>query len=174
MLIKAAAITLAPMMLVGGVVMNSSIMLVDVTDDDTRIVVPVPLSLAQIAVAFAPSEAKYVQVPDEVRRIWPYVDRFVEEIRDIPDVMLVEVVDGNDHVQIFKEGDVLKILVDEGGKEHVEVNVPLASLAAMVDAYDADGGYFRTSRLVGALRAAPSGDLVRVVDGNEKVHIRMW
>jgi len=174
MLIKLAALTMLPVALVGGVVANSSIMIVEVDNDDVHIVIPVPLSLVQVAMAFAPDEAKYVQV-EEIGEFLPYVERFVDELRAIPDdVMLVEVIDGGDHVRVYKEADALRVRVEERNGAQVNVRVPLASLAAMVDAYDTETGTLRTSRLVGALRAAPSGDLVHVIDGNEEVHIRMW
>ncbi len=174
MLTKVAALTLLPVALVGGVVANSSIMIVEVDSEDVHIMVPVPLSLAQMAMVFAPSEAKYVEIP-EGAEYFPYLGRMVEELRNIPDgVMLVEVQDRGDHVQIFKEEDVLRIQVEETGDTQVNVRVPLATIAAMVDAYDTETGTLRTSRVVGALRAAPSGDLVHVIDGDEEVHIRMW
>ena len=45
-MMKLLALTLIPVALVGGVVANSSVLLVDVNDGDTHIFVPVPLSLA--------------------------------------------------------------------------------------------------------------------------------
>ncbi len=175
MFIKLAALTMLPVALVGGVVANSSVMIVEVDADDVHIIVPVPLSLAQVAVAFAPDEAKYIQMDSEVGEYLPYLARFVDELRAIPaDAMLVEVIDGSDHVRVFKEDDVMRVQVDEGHGTKVNVRIPLASLAAMVDAYDEEENMFRASRLVGALRAAPSGDLVHVIDGDEEVHIRMW
>jgi len=175
MLIKLAALTMLPVALVGGVVANSSVMIVEVDNDDVHIVVPVPLSLVQVAVAFAPDEAKYIQMDSEVAQYLPYLARFVDELRAIPDdVMLVEVIDGGDHVRVYKEEDVLRVQVEERNGANVNVRVPLASLAAMVDAYDKEANVFRATRLVGALRAAPSGDLVHVIDGDEEVHIRMW
>ena len=174
MLIKLAALTMLPVALVGGVVANSSIMIVEVDTDDVHIIAPVPLSLVQVAMAFAPDEAKYVQV-EEIGEFLPYLERFIDELRAIPDdVMLVEVIDHSDHVRVYKEADALRVQVEESNGARVNVRVPLGSLAAMVDAYDAETGVLRTSRLVGALRAAPSGDLVHVLDGNDEVHIRMW
>ena len=81
MLTKLAALTLAPVLLVGGVVANSSIMIVEVDTDDVRIVVPVPLSLAQVAVAFAPDEAKYIDI-EEAGEYLPYLADFVAAIRE--------------------------------------------------------------------------------------------
>lgn len=174
MFLKAAALTFLPMVLVGSAVMNSSVMLVNVDNEDVSITVPVPLALAQIGLAFAPAEVKRIDVP-EIAQYWPYVERIIIELREAPDGVFVEVIDdGNEHVKVFKEDDLLKVEVQDGSREHVTVQIPFASMMAVVNAYDTEGEFFRTSRLVGALRAAPSGDLVRVVDGDEEVHIRMW
>lgn len=180
MFVKLAALTMLPMLLVGGVVMNASVLVVSVHEaGGTSITIPVPLALAQVAMAFAPDDVKYVdieQADDEVARYWPYLERIVAELGDIPDAVLVEVEDGNDHVIVAKEGDLLRISVDEGkgSGETVRVNVPLAMVSAMLEAYDEETGRLRTSRLVGALRAAPSGELVHVLDGRDEVSIRMW
>jgi len=180
MIVKLAALTMLPMLLVGGVVMNASVMVVSVHESGgTNITIPVPLALAQVALAFAPDEIKYMQIDDvdaEVAQYWPYLERMVAELNDIPDALLIEVEDGNDHVRIAKEGEFLRISVDEGkaGGETVQVNVPLAMVTAMLDAYEEETGTLRTSRLVGALRAAPRGELVHVLDGKDEVSIRMW
>ena len=82
--------------------------------------------------------------------------------------------DHGEHVKIFKRGDVLRIEVNEHGDQMVRVSVPLAALAAMANAYDPDTQTIRTSRLIGALKAAPSGELVHVINADEEVRIRMW
>lgn len=175
MITKVAALTLLPMLLVGGAVMNASVLIVDVQDGDgTHIMVPVPLALAQLGLAFAPDEVKRVQV-EEAGKYMHYAQRIVAELGNAPDGVFVEVEDGDDHVVIAKEGGVLRISVDEGDDgARVRVNIPFESIMAMMDAYDADGQFFRTSRLVGALRTVPSGDFVSVVDGDERVRIRVW
>ena len=173
MFLKAAALTFLPMVLVGSAVMNSSVLLVNVDNEDISITVPVPLALAQMCLAFAPSEVKRVEVP-EIAQYWPYVERIITELRNAPDGVFVEVIDDSDHVRVYKEDDLLKVSVEGGSGERVTVQIPFASMMAVVQAYDIEGEYFRTSRLVGALRAAPSGDLVHVVDGDEEVRIRMW
>lgn len=174
MITKLAALTLLPMLLVGGAVMNASVVVVDVQDSDgTHIVVPVPLALAQLGLAFAPDEVKYVQI-HEASRYMPYAQRIVQELSDAPDGVFVEVQDGDDHVIVAKEGGALRVSVDEGDGASVRVNVPFESIMAIMDAYDPQQGIFRTSRLVGALRTVPSGDLVSVIDGNDRVRIRVW
>lgn len=172
-MINLAALTMLPMLMVAGVVMNSSILLVDVHTDGVRIVVPVPLFLAQVVLAFAPAEAKYVRVP-EIAGHLPYFDSNAEELRAAPDTLLVEVLDGGDHVKIFKRGDVLRVEVTERRDKMVRVSVPVTAVAATADAYDTNTQAIRTSRLIGALKAAPSGELVHVINGDEGVRSRMW
>lgn len=175
MVTKLAALVLLPAVLIGGVVANSSIIIVNVDEGPggTSIMVPVPLALVQIALAFAPDEIKRIEVP-EVAEYLPYLDRFVTALEPVPDALLVEVEDTGDHVRVSKEGDLIKVSVREDGDERVDVSIPLSMLRGILNAYDTQGGYFRTSRLVGALRAAPSGDLVHVVDGSDEVRVRMW
>lgn len=173
MLTKLAALTLQPFVMVGGVVMNASVMIVEVHEDNTHIVVPVPLALVQVAVAFAPDDVKEVHVP-EVAEYLPYFDEVIAALREIPDAELVTVQDGGDHVSIVKEGDLLLINVDEGSGETVRVRLPLIAMERIADSYDVETETFRASRIIGALRAAPSGPFVEVVDGDERVSIRMW
>ena len=126
-----------------------------------------------LAFAFAPDAVKRIQVPELAEYI-PHLERVIQELRDAPDAVFVTVEDGNDFVTVTKVGDLLKVSVIGGRNEKVDVSIPMAALTAMLNAYDAEEGYFRTSKLVGALRAAPSGQLVHVLDGNEEVSVRMW
>lgn len=170
---KVAAAILLPVFLVGGAVMNAGVMVVDVHDSDgTRIVVPVPVALAQAALIFAPDEARNIEAP-EADEYLPYAQRFVEELREAPDGVYVEVDEDDEHVRVSKEGDVLRVRVISGSDESVDVNLPLSSARAMLESYDADTRTFRASGLVSALTAAPSGKLVHVLDGGDEVEIRM-
>lgn len=176
MLSKLAAVTVLPMLLVGGVVANSSIMLVQVHEphEGLNITVPVPLALAQLATVFAPDELKRLELPREAVQYLPYLSRFVDELEQLPDVLLVEVEDRSDHVKIYKREGVLRVEVREDRGATVDVNIPLATVRGIVDAIDVDTRTLHASRVVGALRAAPSGEFVNVVDGEERVRIRMW
>jgi len=173
MLMKLAALTVVPVLLVGGAVMNASVLVVHVDSEDVSLTIPVPLALAQVAMAFVPAEAKRVEVP-EFAEYAPYLERIVTAIQNSPDGLFVQVDDGDDHVRVAKEGGLLKILVNDADDEQVTVSLPLASLSRVLDAYDAEEGVFRTSRLVGALRAAPSGELVHVLDSDDEVRISIW
>lgn len=171
---KLAAAILLPTFLVGGAVMNASVMLVDVHDSDgTHIVVPVPLSLAQAALTFAPDDVKRIEAP-EVAEYLPYAEGILEELRKAPDGLLIEVEERDEHVRIAKEGDVLRVHVTEGDDSNVDLSLPLSSMQAMLRSYDAERRSFRASDLVSALKSAPDGQLVHVLDGGDEVKIRMW
>lgn len=173
MLAKIAALTILPALLVGSAVMNSSVMLVHVDNEDVSLTIPVPLALAQVALAFAPDEIKRIDVED-IAEFIPYLERIVAELETAPDGLFVEVEDGDDHVRVFKQDGMLKVRVEDGSDEKVTVRIPFAAMMAAVHAYDVEGEFFRTSRLVGALRAVPSGELVHVIDGDDEVHVSMW
>lgn len=150
----------------------SGVMVVDVHEaDGGRIVVPVPLAFARPALAFAPDEAKRIEVR-EVEPYLPYARKIVDELRDAPDGLLLELVDGDEHVRIWKEGQTLRVRVVEGEERAVAATIPLASAEKALRAYDAGGHYFRTSGLLSALSAAPRGELVSVTDGGDRIRIR--
>lgn len=176
MLTKLAAVTLLPVLLMGGVVANSSIMLVQVSDgaEGFNLTVPVPLALAQIATAFAPAEFKRIELPYEAMHFLPQVDRFIDELEAMPDVLMVEVQDGADHVKVYKSEGTIKVEVRDAHGARVDVKVPLSMARGVLAAIDTDTGMVHASRLVSALRAAPSGDFVNVVDGDDRVRVRMW
>lgn len=157
---------------VGGGLLHTGMVVVDVHEaDGAHVVVPVPLAVARAGSVFLPDEAERVHAPEfaEARR---YADRIVDGLRGSGDGTLVEVRDGDEHVTVTKEGHSLLVRVREGTDKTVDVVVPLRSVEAVVEAYDEEGGYFRTSDLLAALSHAPDGELVDVADGGDRVEIR--
>ena len=73
---------------------------------------------------------------DEMREqigVWgPLVIAAVEGLEELPDVTLVEVVDGDDHVRISKVDGEIQILVDESDGSHIEITVPVRALRRSV------------------------------------------
>ncbi|MDP2497202.1 MAG: hypothetical protein Q8W44_04330 [Candidatus Palauibacterales bacterium] len=171
---KLAAVAIVPALLLGGAVMNTSVLVVDVqTPDSPHLVVPVPMPLARAGLAFAPDEAKRVQVPELAEHL-PEAKKAVAALREAPDGLFVEVHDGDEHVRITKEGDVLRVRVIDGSRTNVNVRFPLAAAAEALEAYDVEDRSFDTSDLVAALGSGPGGELVHVLDGEDEVSIRMW
>ena len=79
MLKTAAIVVLSVPLLLVGVCLSSSCVVVDVRPaDGPRIIVPVPLVFARAALAFAPDEATYIEIPelddyaDVAEQIIPY------------------------------------------------------------------------------------------------------
>lgn len=174
---KVAGAALLSAVLVGGVVAHTGVLLVDVQGETgPRVWVPVPVVLARGGLLVGPEKARRIEAPG-LERYLAHAGRVVDALRESPDgLLLVEVRDGDQHVTVRKEGDALRVRSLEGGRHgdrrDVEALVPLRSVEAVVRAYDAEEGHFRTGKLVGALSAAPRGDLVRVHDGESRVRIR--
>lgn len=159
-------------LLVGGLVAHQGVLLVDVdTSDGPRIVVPVPVALARAGAAVAPDRVRRVRAPGAD----PYVSvasRIADELREVPRATLAAISDGDERVTVTREGGGLRIRATEGDDVRVESRLPLRSLEAVLSAYDGAADAFRTSRLVDALGTVPPGDLIRVVDGGDRVRIR--
>ena len=157
---------------VGGGVLHTGMVVVDVHEDDgAHVVVPVPLAVARAGSVFLPDEAERVHAP-EFAEFRPHADRIIDALGDSGDGTLVKVRDGDERVTVTKEGRSLRVRVREGAGQRADVVVPLRSLEAVVQAYDSESGSFRTADLVAALSHAPDGELVDVADGGDRVEIR--
>jgi hypothetical protein len=155
-----------------GLLASADYAVVDVREggpDGMHIIVPVPLSLARFALNFAPSEAKYVEVP-EIGEYLPYAERIVAELRDAPDGVLVSVEERDQTVLVEKIGDILEVHVNDG-ESVVDVSVPLDAVMDVVRAYDGRG--FDTRDVLRAVGRA-HGDLVHVRDGDQEVKVWVW
>lgn len=169
-MLKVGAIVATPFLMGALFFGATGILLVDVREggtDGTHIVIPVPLVLAQVALAVAPAEARYVKCEDfaEYQEISV---RLAEELSRCPDFIIAEVVERDESVLVRKEGKCITVDVKDGD-EQVHCRVPLKSVARMLASYDGEG--FSTSSMIRALRSAPRGDLVHVRDGQDEVRI---
>lgn len=164
-------LVLAPALFLG-MLLSADYAIVDVREggpDGMRIIVPVPLSLARMAMNFAPAEAKYVAVP-EIAEYLPYAERIVAELRDAPDGVLVSVQEGDESVLIEKSGNALEVHVDDG-ESVVDVVVPFHAVIDILRAYDGEG--FDTRDLLRAAGSA-SGNVVHVKDDDNEVNVWVW
>jgi hypothetical protein len=155
-------------------VASLGVMVVDVREggpDGHRILVPVPLVLAQAALAVAPALAPMdeLRIPDrEALRHMGVAREVLQALADAPDGELVRVEEGDELVVVAKEGHSLRVRV-RGDRENVSVNIPLhLALQALPDA----DGRIRTAALAGALSSVRFTDLVDVQDGDD--HVRVW
>src|SRR5262245_23682894 len=140
MILKLALICATPFVLMGTLLGITGVALVDVREspDGHHLTIPVPLMIAQAALTFAPDEAKYIQCP-QFARYQKVAATILVELEHAPDGVLVEAHDRGDSVLIRKEGDVLRINVDEASGETVECNLPLRSAIKAVESYDGHG-----------------------------------
>ena len=138
-----------------------------------RIVVPVPLVLAQAALAIAPAvaPADKLRIPDnEALQHMGLAREVLEALAASPDGELVRVEERDELVVITKEGRSLRVRVS-GRNENVSVNIPL-HLA--LQALPGEDGRIRTAALAGALSGVRFTDLVEVHDGNDHVRVYVW
>jgi hypothetical protein len=175
MLLKIGAVLASIPMALGAIVAGTGVMVVDVKEKGgTRIVVPVPLLLAETAVRFAPTQDAAASVNRElsrVRRYLPVAEEVLDAVAESPDFELVRVDDGDEQVRITKAGDLLRVRV-EGRGETVDVNVPF-DLARQV-LRQARHGRVEPADLVAALRRARLTRVVDVRDGGDHVTVSVW
>ncbi len=158
-------------------VASLGVMVVDVREggpNGNRIVVPVPLVLAQAAVAiaptFAPEEKFRINDRDALQHIGT-AHEVLEALAKAPDGELVRVEERDEQVVITKQGRSLHVRVHGGHGEDVDVNVPLhLALSALPDRQ----GHISTTALAAALGGVRFTNLVDVRDGNEHVRIYVW
>jgi hypothetical protein len=155
-------------------VASLGVMVVDVREggpNGRRIVVPVPLVLAQAAVAIAPAVAPHDKLRIHGREALRHVGtarEVLEALAAAPDGELVRVEDGQERVTVDKQGRSLRVHV-QNDKEDVSVNVPLhLALQALPDAQ----GHIRSAALAGAMGSLRFTELVDVRSGDD--HVRVW
>jgi hypothetical protein len=174
MLLKIAAGLAAVPVAMVGVVAGTGVVVVDVKEKDgTRIVVPVPLVLAQVAATLAPANAtqRAVHGMERAQKFLPLAEEMVAAIAQAPDAELVSVDDGDEHVRISKVGDEIQVRVD-GRREHVRVNVPIDLVRGTLS--KAHHGRLYPEDVVAMLRNARMTDLVDVQDGDDHVKVSIW
>jgi hypothetical protein len=155
-----------------GVVAGTGVAWVDVKEggaNGTRIVLPVPLVLAQTAAAFVPVHKAKVEM-GRAKEYLPLARRVVEALADGPDGELVRVEEKDELVVITKVKGMLEIRVSDNGEE-VAVNVPLEMALALIQ----EDGDISPFAAVGALRHARFTELVNVKShGGDEVKISIW
>ena len=170
MLIKIAGATL---LAAGAGLASMDYVVVDVRPDRDapRIIVPVPLLAAEAALNFVPERDLRVDMDEDAKRFLPVARELADELRAMPDAEIVTVEDGSDTVRVAKRGDVLEIRVRSGGREQVDVNLPIDCLAQLLESIGS--GRLDVRRAVSALHQA-DGTIVEVRNGDEHVKVSVW
>jgi hypothetical protein len=142
-----------------------------------KVNVNLPLSVVQVAMAAAPDKIisdghiridhhghHDLSIPD-LRRIW-------QELRDSGEAQFVEVEDDHEKVSVFREGDSIRIeiedLDDEPEKETVNVQVPIAVIDAL---FSGEGDELNIGDALDLLKEQ-RGEIVRIEGGDADV--RIW
>lgn len=144
-------------------------------DGDTHVNVNLPLSVVQVALEAAPEKiiedgqlhlghVDHDLEIEDLRRMW-------EELRNAGDAEFVSVEGDDENVKIRREGDFIRIDVDERGtdsSDEVHIEVPVTVVDAL---FSGEGDELNIERALQEL-SSQRGDIVRVDDGETKV--RIW
>ena len=153
---------------------------VDVSDHDdihadfpVHIKVPFPLLIADLATGFIPNEAfEDAYIPPEARAQKELVVETIRALLESPDAELVKVRTEEATVDIFKDGDTLRIAVDADDAV-VRCNVPIDGILEALENWD-----WQTvdpKMAFDILRAAENGELVTVAtEDGVRVSVKMW
>lgn len=98
----------------------------EAAEHGTHLHLLIPAELGTIAAHFAPPE-KFAEHQRELRALLPSLKLGAQELAKLPDSVLVEVRDRNEHVLISKAGDGISV-EEESPKEHVKVWIPLHAI----------------------------------------------
>jgi hypothetical protein len=159
--------------LAAGTVAATGVVVVDVKEPrgGHHIVVPVPLALAQAAAAFVPEHKTRLHLGRNAEQYLPAARQVLTALAAAEDAELVRVEEPGKKVSIRKEGDSIRVRVEEGERQ-VNVRVPI-SLALSV--LPETGGRINASQAVWALQHARLTEVVDVqgADG-ERVRVTVY
>lgn len=132
-----------------------------------RIVVPVPLLVAEAAAAFVPRHE--IRLPPEAARRLPVAREVLQALAESPDAELVRVEERDEQVIVSKAGGDLHVEVHGRGGE-VSVNVPLAAVKDLIR----EDGTIDPSDAVRVLRHSRFSTLLDVHQGGDHVRVTVW
>ncbi|MGE0453963.1 MAG: hypothetical protein AB7O37_11430 [Vicinamibacteria bacterium] len=160
---------------VGGVVAATGVAVVDVRESGpggTRIVVPVPLVLAQVAAGFVPQHKARLEMGEAAKHL-PIARKVLTALAEIEDAELVRVEEADERVLVRKVGSLIKVHVEDRHGEQVDVSLPIDVL---LEALPDDSGRMSFGDAIGALRRnARFTELVEVHSRNgEHVRVSIW
>jgi hypothetical protein len=133
-----------------------------------RIVLPIPLLLADVALTFVPDEELDLDLGEAAEHLQGG-HAVLKALAEAPDGEYVRVDDEHEQVLIEKVGGTLKVRV-RGDREDVTVNVPLDSISEIID----EKGRVHPRAAIRALRHARFSTLVEVQDGDDHVKISVF
>jgi hypothetical protein len=150
-----------------GSVAATGVVVVDVREPrgGHHFVVPVPLALAQVAAAFVPQRKTRLHLGHDVEQYLPVARQVLTALAQAEDGELVRVEEPGQKVSIRKEGDMVRVFVDDGN-QHVKVQVPISLALAVLPSA---GTQVSASQAVFALQHARLTEVVNVqgADGEQ-------
>jgi hypothetical protein len=153
---------------------------VDVSDNNdieanvpVHIKVPFPLLVADIATGLIPDEAlEEARIPPEARLYKELTLETIRALLESPDAEFVKVRTDDANVDVYKEGDTLRIAVDADDAT-VRCNVPIDGILEALEEWDWET--VDPQMFFDVLHAADNGELVTVAtDDGVRVAIKMW
>jgi len=149
------------------------IVLVDVETHEPeahRIIVPVPLAVARLAVAFAPSHELQAKAPTELTRYRTQILQALDELENAGDATLVTVHSRDEEVHIaLQDGKLVFDVKDHG--EVVRGALPLRAVRRVLERWD--GRSVQARMALDFLDAIPRGEFLTVDSSDATVHLRM-
>ena len=137
LLAKAALGIGGTLVLAGAYAFHDGVIRVDVDeyrDGGSHVHLWVPAAAVPMAMHLVPKEHMR-HVADHAREFMPVVRAIVKELKKFPDADLIEVVDGEQHVQIRTHGGKLQIDVVEPG-QNVHLLCPLSTLDDVANQFE--------------------------------------
>jgi len=136
--------------------------------DGHRFFFPVPLVLAEVAASFVPEKELDLKLGEAGKHLRA-AGGIVKALAESPDGEYVRVEERSEQVVVAKRGDTLHVSV-HGPREDIEVNVPLAAVAEVLD----EQGHLSPRQAVRLLRHARFSTLVDVRDGDDHVKVTVF
>lgn len=143
--------------------------------DGAKVNVNLPMSLVEVALDIVGKEAfsgrhgpqfhigrHHDMSLEDLRTMW-------SELRAAGDAEFVDVVDDDEHVRIYRQGERVFIDVDSDGEEKVRVEVPFSVVDVLLEG---EGDELNIAGAIRELGAANNGEIIRVNDGDTTV--RIW
>lgn len=142
--------------------------------DGAEVRVNLPMSAVEVALEVAEDEAfdqGYITIDEtditveELRAIW-------QELRSSGDGEYVRVMDGDEHVRVFRQGDYIKVHVSDGDdelSEQVNLEVPVSVVDALLSG---SGDQLNIRAAIEELQKTTQGEVINIRDGRD--HIRIW
>ena len=158
-------------LLFGAYAVHAGVAVVHVKSPDTRLWIPIPIALVQLAARFIDVPLSKREKFSEILQYRELLKEGMNEIVKMPDADLVEIHKADEHVRIYKRGNFL--LLDANKRdEEVKIRVPIQSFQRLMEAVSEPSSDL--GDLIASLELPPSGDLVYVKTKKEEVRISIW